>query len=99
MIVALLVAHAYKTESGLCLQRCVAFEACNTFLKAVGITKAIHSTPLGGVDETDMSPANAELLGREVSKIPFRAACDELKISCKRLEQVERDFKNCVSLL
>mmetsp|Transcript_10870 Transcript_10870/g.23004 ORF Transcript_10870/g.23004 Transcript_10870/m.23004 type:complete len:507 (-) Transcript_10870:20-1540(-) len=64
---------------------------CNTFLKGVGITQAIHSTPRGVVGETDMGPANPKLLERDVARVPFRAACDEMNLCCKRLEHVEKN--------
>ena len=63
---------------------------CNTFLRAVGITRAAHSTPNGTMDETDLSPANPKLLARDVARVPFCAACTEMQIQCKRLEEATK---------
>ena len=71
-------------------EKCHPCPKCNTFLRAVGVTRALHSTPNGTMDELDMRPGNSELLARDVAKVPFRAACDEMQMRCKRLEEVER---------
>ena len=71
-------------------EKCHPCPKCNTFLRAVGVTRALHSTPNGTMDELDMRPGNSELLARDVAKVPFRAACDEMQIRCKRLEEAER---------
>lgn len=83
VIVELVDDYAYES--------CHPCPKCNTFLKGVGITRAIHSTPHGVIGETDMSPANPELLDRDVARVPFRAACDEMNLCCKRLEHVEKN--------
>lgn len=82
LIVELVDDCAYET--------CHPCPKCNTFLRAVGITRAIHSTPNGTMDETDMSPANPELLARDVARVPFCAACTEMQIQCKRLEEATK---------
>lgn len=71
-------------------EKCHPCPKCNTFLRAVGVTRALHSTPNGTMDELDMRPGNSELLARDVARVPFRAACDEMQMRCKRLEEVER---------
>lgn len=71
-------------------EKCHPCPKCNTFLRAVGITRAIHSTPNGTIDETDMSPANPELLARDVARVPFCAACTEMQIHCKQLEETTK---------
>jgi len=70
-------------------EKCHPCPKCNTFLRAVGVTRALHSTPGGTMDETDMSPGNSELLARDVVRVPFRAACNEMQIRCKRLDEIE----------
>ena len=82
LIVELVDDCAYET--------CHPCPKCNTFLRAVGIARAVHSTPNGTMDETDMNPANAELLARDVARVPFCAACTEMQIQCKRLEEATK---------
>lgn len=67
-------------------EKCHPCPKCNTFLRAVGITRAVHSTSAGKMDETYMKP-NPELLAKDVARVPFCAACNEMQIECKRLEE------------
>ena len=62
---------------------------CNTLLRAVGVRCASHSTRLGIIQNLTLDPPNSALLSRDVARIPFRTACDELDIDCERLRHAE----------
>jgi len=79
MIVELHSDYAYDT--------CHPCPKCDPTLRAVGITKVLHTTPHGKIEKLDLGSANYGLLANDVVSIPLSAACDERKISCKRLQE------------
>ena len=59
---------------------------CHPLLRAVGITKVVHTTAHGKLEDLDLSPAKSELLKNHNVFIPLNAACNEQKIHCRRLQ-------------
>ena len=85
MIVELESDYAYDT--------CHPCPKCDPMLRAVGITKVLHTTPYGKIEELDLGLANYDLLTNENVYTHLIAACDERKITCKRLQLKCRDVK------
>ena len=78
MIVELEGDYAYDT--------CHPCPKCDPMLRAVGITKVLHTTPHGKIEELGLGLANYDLLANENVYTHLIAACDERKITCKRLQ-------------
>lgn len=85
MIVELESDYAYDT--------CHPCPKCDPMLRAVGITKVLHTTAHGKIEKLDLGLANYDLLGNENVYAHLTAACDERKITCKRLQLKCRDVK------
>lgn len=80
MIVELESDNAYET--------CHPCPKCDPLLRAVGILSVLHTTPFGKIQKLELSPAKVDLLSNENVATPLRAACDEQKFHCKRLQDV-----------
>lgn len=59
---------------------------CDPLLRAVGITRVLHTTRHGSVTELELGPPTCALLANENCSLPLKAACDEQGIVCKRLD-------------
>ena len=59
---------------------------CHTLLLAVGVTKVMHSTNNGMLAQLTLPPSNPDLLRVDMACKPLRYACDDLGVTCKRLD-------------
>ena len=63
---------------------------CACLLRAVGVTKASHSTRDGSLAQLAMPPHRPDLLAEDMAAKPLMYACDDLGIRCERLEEALR---------
>ena len=60
---------------------------CDPMLRAVGISRVVHTLSNGKVAELDIGPGNLDLLKNENVSVALNAACSEQQVTCKRLEE------------
>eukprot|EP00956_Cyclotella_meneghiniana_P040760 scaffold204477_cov69-Cyclotella_meneghiniana.AAC.1 len=59
---------------------------CDPMLRAVGISRVVHTLANGQVAELDIGPGNLDLLKNENVSVALNAACNEQRVTCKRLQ-------------
>ncbi len=60
---------------------------CRLLLQAVGVPRAVHSTPDGQLRAVEMPPAKPDALATDMAAKPLMYACDAMGVRCVRLER------------